>query len=126
MTPDHSLFDPFEGIATGETGSRPVPVGFGVGGHAVRRERHCVCRKRSGDGDIGVVTAPHRREHRLGRFLEDRMRRGNRDGTPRRRRARRRSFARSSRSRPRCVCRRIPLTATRHARTRFAPVSTLA
>ena len=59
------LFDAFEGIAAGETISRPVPADFGVDGHYFRYERHFVYWKWLSDGDVGIVTVLHQRMHQL-------------------------------------------------------------
>ena len=65
------LFEAFEGVATGETVSRPIPAGFGVDGYVFRYERHFVYWKRLGNGDIGIVTVLHERMHRVGRLREE-------------------------------------------------------
>ena len=66
------LFEAFEGIATGETVSRPISAAFGVNGYVFRYERHYVYWKRLNGGDIGIVTVLHQRMHQVGRFHEDR------------------------------------------------------
>ncbi len=65
------LFEAFEGIATGEVVSRPIPAQFEVDGYVFRYERHFVYWKRLGNGDIGIVTVLHERMHQIGRLRED-------------------------------------------------------
>ena len=65
------LFEAFEGIAAGETASRPVPADFGVDGHYFRYEKHFVYWRWLSDGAVGIVTVLHERMHQLARFRED-------------------------------------------------------
>ena len=65
------LFKAFEGIATGDVASRPVPAEFGVEGFVFRYKKHYVYWKTLSDGVIGIVTVLHERMHQFGRFLED-------------------------------------------------------
>ena len=61
----------FEGIATGDIVSRPVPAEFGVEGFVFRYKKHYVYWKTLSDGAIGIVTVLHERMHQFGRFMED-------------------------------------------------------
>ena len=65
------LFEAFEGIAAGDTVSRPIPAPFGVDGYVFRYERHFVYWKRLDNGDIGIVTVLHERMHQIGHLREE-------------------------------------------------------
>ena len=65
------LFEAFDGIATGDVVSRPVPAEFGVEGYVFRYKKHYVYWKTLSDSAIGIVTVLHERMHQFGRFLED-------------------------------------------------------
>ena len=65
------LFEAFEGIATGTTRWRPVPVEFGVSGNYFRYHKHFVYWKSLSDGAIGIVSILHERMHQLNQFRED-------------------------------------------------------
>ena len=65
------LFAAFDGIATHQTMSRPVPAELGVEGYFFRYERHIVYWRKLSNGDIGIVTILHERMHQIERFRED-------------------------------------------------------
>jgi len=65
------LFEAFEGIASRQTLSRPIPAEFGIDGYFFRRERHFVYWRRLSNGDIGIVTILHERMHQIDRLRED-------------------------------------------------------
>ncbi len=65
------MFEAIEGIASGTTQSRSVPVEFGVSGNLFRYRRHFVYWKTLSDGSIGIVTILHERMHQLIQFRED-------------------------------------------------------
>ena len=65
------LFEAFDGIATHQTMSRPVPAELGVEGYFFRYERHIVYWRKLSNGDIGIVTILHERMHQIERFRED-------------------------------------------------------
>lgn len=65
------LFEAFDGIATHQTSSRPIPAEFGIEGYFFRYERHFVYWRWLSNGDIGIVTILHERMHQIDRFRED-------------------------------------------------------
>jgi plasmid stabilization system protein ParE len=65
------LFRAFDGIATHEVMSRPIPAEFGVEGFFFRYEKHFVYWKALGNDDIGIVTILHERMHQIDRFREE-------------------------------------------------------
>ncbi|MFM0034527.1 type II toxin-antitoxin system RelE/ParE family toxin [Paraburkholderia strydomiana] len=65
------LFGAFDGIASHQTPSRPVPAELGVQGYFFRYERHFVYWRLLSNGDIGIVTILHERMHQIDRFHED-------------------------------------------------------
>ncbi|MDN5843255.1 MAG: type II toxin-antitoxin system RelE/ParE family toxin [Alcaligenaceae bacterium] len=65
------LFKAFDGIATHQTLSRPIPAEFGIDGYFFRYEQHFVYWRRLANNDIGIVTILHVRMHQIDRFLDD-------------------------------------------------------
>jgi plasmid stabilization system protein ParE len=65
------LFEAFDGIASHDTPSRPIPAEFGIDGFFFRHERHFVYWRWLSDGDVGIVTILHERMHQIDRLRED-------------------------------------------------------
>lgn len=65
------LFATFDGIATHQTLSRPIPAEFGLEGYFFRYEHHYVDWRHLSNRDIGIVTILHKRMHQIDCFRED-------------------------------------------------------
>lgn len=65
------LFAAFDGIASHQTVSRPIPAAFGLQGYFFRHERHYVYWRELSNGDIGIVTILHERMHQMDRCQAD-------------------------------------------------------
>lgn len=65
------LFAAFDGIATHQTLSRPIPAAFNLQGYFFRYQHHYVYWRELSNGDIGIVTILHERMHQIERFKAD-------------------------------------------------------
>ena len=65
------LFAAFDGIASHQTVSRPIPAEFNLQGYFFRYQRHYVYWRELSNGDIGIVTILHERMHQIERFKTD-------------------------------------------------------
>ena len=65
------LFALMDGLETGATPSRAIPVEVGVQGFYFRYRRHIVYWQRLSNGDIGIVSVLHERMHQADRLRDD-------------------------------------------------------
>lgn len=65
------LFAAFDCIEGGGAASRSVPAEIGVDGFYFRHANHFAYWPRLANGDVGIVTIPHERIHRMDRFRDD-------------------------------------------------------
>lgn len=65
------LFVAFDGIATHQTISRPIPAEFGIDGYFFRYQHHFVYWRKLSNSGIGIATILHERMHHIERFRQD-------------------------------------------------------